>query len=154
MSLIPYFQVTGYCLDHWVNQEVSRVTRADINHVGFRITLGDRQFETYVSLKPSDTLVKVPVLQKVIGDPVYVSYPHFGQRDYKWVEEIMKVTDTYRKPGVFSSYFHHYLGRSLGMQAPNTCTDLAWRCCKIAGLELKERFYPNQFIKEFILCTS
>jgi len=155
MSLITY-QLTGYNVDHWINREVSRVTSAKINHVGFRINFGDdMQLETYLSTKPSDTLVKVPVLRKVLGDPIWISPKHDpAEQEYfnGWVGDIYDMCRDYKYGVVTYPYFYHYIGRHLNMDAPRSCTDLVWRCCRYAGLHLKERFYPNELIKEYYQC--
>ncbi len=151
MSLIlePSFKLVGYNVhNHWANREVTRVTGSLINHVGFRLRILDKEYETYITTRPTDTLVPVRKLQKLLPRP-RLETPWTTPDDPGWVNRVATIAEGYGHGNVIYPYLYHYLfGAIPGAPVPKSCTDLAWRCLKEAGLELKERFYPNQLISE------
>ncbi|MBT61131.1 MAG: hypothetical protein CMA63_06250 [Euryarchaeota archaeon] len=152
MSLIPSFCLVGYAIQgHWVNQEISRVTAAKINHVAFRIRVCNKEYETYVLIKNTDTLVPAKYIERLFSKPT-IQTPWMSCSNESWFEKVIDTTENYGKASIIHSYFYHYVGKHIGMPVPKTCTDLVWRCCQVVDANVKERFYPNKLIKEFYQC--
>lgn len=143
------YQVVAYSWDHWANREISRVTGAEINHVAIR--LNAFKLETYVSHKKTDVLVPSKVVTRKHGKPVWKgpkvrAGAAFFNNLIKWTQWWMT-----NEPGnIWRPYFHHYVGRHLGLRSPWTCTKLCKLILKEDCVRIKHDFYPNQFIKEYI----
>jgi hypothetical protein len=152
LALIPSFCLVGYSIQgHWANREVSRVTSSKINHVGFRIRVCDKEYETYVLIQDTDTLVPARQIERLFSKPK-IQTPWMQSSEQNWVDKIANITEEYGKVRIVYPYFYHYVGKHLGLPVPKTCTDIVWRCCQAVGVEVKERFYPNRLIKEFYQC--
>lgn len=149
MSLITSFRVVGYDVDHWACREVSRVTGARVNHIGFRFQLLNKfDYETFVLAKPTDTLVPVRKLQKLLPKPVVMTPSMYCDTDPLWFNKASEVAMSYGHGNYIYPYVYHYLGRHVGMPVPKSCTDLVYQCLRICGMNVQERFYPHQLLKE------
>lgn len=143
------YQVVAYSWDHWANKEISRVTGAEINHVAIRFN--PLKLETYVSHKKTDVLVPSKVVTRKHGKPVWKgpkvkADPRMYVNALKWTQWWAD-----NEPGnIWRPYFHHYIGRHLGLQSPWTCTKLCKLILNEAGVEIDHDFYPSEFIKEYI----
>ena len=152
---MAYYQVIGYNWNHWANREVSRVTKSNINHVSIRVSpfCGDSQpHELYVSHRTTDTWVPSRVVERINGPPVWkgrmVTMKCHAELEFiKMWAQWWKDTE----PGnLIKPYLYHYFGRRFGLEAPWTCTRLCATILDNFGIQIKERFYPNLFIQEYI----
>lgn len=147
------YQLVGYNWDHWSNKQVSKVTKSEINHVSIRINpCGEPARELYVSAFKSDTYVPTAVVERLNGPAVWKShdYPisHNQLMDLKadamWWKK--------NQPGsIWRGAYYHYLGRHIGGKMPDTCTSMCNRHLRRMGVHVKEEFYPNRLIQEFIM---
>lgn len=153
MSLMASYQLVGYNWDHWSNRQVSKVTGSDINHVSIRINpWGEPARELYVSAFRSDTYVPTKIVERMNGPAVWLSH-HYPithhqitdiKKDAKWWKE--------EQPGsILHGAYYHYLGRHTGGAIPYTCTSMCHKALNRMGVNVKEQFYPNRLIQEFIM---
>lgn len=153
---MAYYQLVGYNWNHyWANREVSRVTNSEINHVSIRVVpfCGDNDSnELYVSHRKTDTWVPTSVVERLHSPAVWtgrlVPLPSFHL-----IQKIKSRANWWKneQPGnLWHPYFHHYIGRRLGMEAPWSCTRLCKLALKDLGVEVNEDFYPNLLIQDYI----
>ncbi len=150
-----YYQLVGYNVNHWVNQEVTRVTGSPINHVGIRLWEdtgnGYAINELYVSWKKTDTFVPARAVRAVVGPEIYSSerFAIFDDEVNYLKEQAAEFAAT--APGtVWRPYFYHYIGRHFQMKAPVTCTSMCSDFLKRVGVRVEEDFYPSRLVADFI----
>ena len=150
---MPYYQLVGYNWNHWINREVSRVTKAEINHVTIRVVpFYGESHELYVSHRETDTYVPSKLVERINGAPIWKGQEH-QIKLFDGLEMIKNKAAWWQqtRPGnIWYPYFYHYVGRHLGLSAPWTCTRL---CCEILqyfGHNVQESFYPNRLVQEYI----
>ena len=147
------YQLVGYSWDHWSNKQVSKVTKSAINHVSIRINpCGEPSKELYVSAFTSDTYVPTKVVEKLNGPAVWkshnypISFEHLValKEDARWWKKT--------QPGsILHGAYYHYLGRHIGGKMPYTCTSMCHKALNRMGVNVKEQFYPNKLIRDFIM---
>ena len=147
------YQLVGYNWDHWSNKYVSYVTRSEINHVSIRVTpCGGAPNELYISAFPSDTWVPTSVIERMNGPAVWTSrhYPISFSDLVALKEDARRWRET--QPGsIWKGWYHHYIGKYIGAKSPDTCTLMCNRALNRMGVNVKEEFYPNRLIQDFIM---
>ena len=144
------FQVAGYDWSdrHWINRQVTRHTKSNINHIGIRLFIGGSAYETFVGARGSDNLLHSIVITRKYG-PEIVSTPSI-LTSYEKVKACMDICEGYGFGKVPYAYLWWYTGKVL--PPPKSCTDLACRCLQALGFSVTERALPNQLFKEVISC--
>ena len=139
------YQLAGYNWSafNWENRQVTKHTNARINHVTLRV--GDH--ELFVNSKGTQW-AKSAAVERKFNKPVLVT-----NREYLSPQAMIDMGTIKAKYGPINRayiYLYHFTGHLLPV--PRSCTDLTWRCLNVIGLDVKERFYPNELIKEFYRC--
>ena len=145
-----YYQVVAYSWDHWINQKVSKITGSPYNHVTIRVTTREKKQELFVCPQPSDTFIDSAVIERMNGGPLFIGPAHY-MSDTMYMTLLEKALWWQQnQPGsILRAYFHHYIGRHLGMKAPWTCTRLVQEILNSYGMTLDEDFYPGHLLVEY-----
>jgi hypothetical protein len=144
------YQVVGYdwADSHWINKQITRHTHSSLNHIGVRFYIGGSTYETFVGPTGSDNLVSSHVLARKYSPEIIntalITIP------YETLMECINLCDNYGSGSVPYAYLWWYTGKLL--PPPKSCTDLAYRCLRIIGLDVTERALPNQLFKEVTSC--
>ena len=139
------YRLVGYDWSkyNWENKQVSYWSKATINHVAFRIGA----FETFVN-QYGAYLRPTKVIEKAYCEPTIVTCSRpLPSENMAVITSLVNDYGGMNRPYV---YLYNFTGKVL--PTPKSCTDLAWRCLKTIGLDVKERFLPNQLMKEFYTC--
>ena len=139
------YRIVGYDWSkfHWENKQVSYWSKAKINHVALRIG----PFETFVN-QYGAYWRQTRVLEKVYCAPnVLTCTRPLPQGAMPAISQLLNDYGSINRPYL---YLYNFTGRFL--PTPKSCTDLVWRCLKIIGLGVNERFLPNKLMKEFYTC--
>jgi len=144
------YQVVGYDWSdsHWINRQITRHTYSNINHIAVRFYIGGSTYETFVGPTGSDNLVSSHVIARKYG-PEIISTDSIDV-SYEAAMQCVDLCDDYGSGSVPYAYLWWYTGKLL--PPPKSCTDLAYRCLRIIGLDVNERALPNQLFKEVISC--
>ena len=146
------YQLVAYNWDHWINKEISRTTKSEINHVTIRTRyLSYKPRELYVSPRKSDALVPTKTVRRLIGPELWASepMPFVTSSDRRRVEAMAAWWQNEQPGSVLKCYAHHYLGRHFGWDAPWTCTKLCQRLLASWGHNVTEDFYPSRLVEQF-----
>ena len=142
MSLM--YRLAGYDWSkfNWENKQVSYWTRRRINHVALRIG----PFETFVNQYGADWR-QTRVLEKVYCAPNVLTAPKPLPISMSEVSSLMKDYGPINRPYL---YLYNFTGRVL--PTPKSCTDLVWKCLRLMDYDVKERFLPNELLKDYYRC--
>jgi len=139
------YKLVGYDWSHfnWENKQVSRWTKSKINHVALRVG----PFETFINHYGTQWR-KTSALERIYCAPSVVTCARpMSHASMEAINDIMKSYGSINRPYL---YLYNFTGRIL--PTPSSCTDLAWQCLRVLGNDVKERFLPNQLMKEFYTC--
>lgn len=150
------YTLVGYnWKESWMHREISRVTGSPINHVSIRVTPpGEEPNEIYVTTDHK-TRVWVPTaaVERAHSPAVFVG-KEILLRDFRElmiIRESVRAWENANHPYIpVRSYFHHYLGRRLGMKPPPCCSSICSEILNKLNIPVTEAFYPHLVVENFI----
>ena len=153
---MPTYTVVGYNWNEsWMHREISRVTGSPINHVSIRVTGADSvSHEVYITTENSHgTWLPTKLVERAHSPAIFVG-KSILLRDFKELNIIKQAardwTNANHKILPYRGYFHHYLGRRLGMQAPPCCSRLCSEVLNQLNIPVTEQFYPHLLVEDYI----
>lgn len=150
---MPTYQLVAYNWNDWMGKEIKRVTNSTVSHVTIRINpYCGYSRELYVTPQSrSDAWVLSKAVSKLNGPELWSSrHIKLYHHQAEWVKGQARDWER-RQPGsVTKCYLYHYVGRHLGLPSPECCTNLCHSVLNYLGVPVKERFYPNQLVSEFL----